>query len=278
MPGGTSAVGSLLREWRGRRRMSQLALAATADVSPRHVSFIETGRSEPSRDMVLTLARALDVPLRERNAMLTAAGYAPTYRETSLDAPEMADMRRALELMLRQAEPFLAVAVDRRWDVLACNRAFAGMLTLFGGAAPRVEPYRLLLPPRLNSLKLLFGPFRPVIANWDEVASCALERARRESVLDRDWARRQVVEECVAAAPAGWRAAPMDGAGHLVVPVHFSLPGLETRLFCTISSLGTAQDITLQELRVETFHPADAESERQLRAALGGGTAHAAGG
>ncbi len=264
---GTSAVGSLLREWRGLRRMSQLALAAAAEVSPRHVSFVETGRAEPSREMVLTLARALDVPLRERNAMLAAAGYAPIYRETSLEAPEMAEMRRALGMLLRQNEPFFAVALDRRSDILMCNAAYATFLALLGDEGLQVEPYRVLPTPRLNALKLLFGRCRTVVANWDEVATCALDRAQREATLDRDPARRRILEECLQAAPEGWRARRREAPARLVIPVEIALPGLRARLFCTISTLGTAQDITLQELRIETFHPADEESERQLRAA-----------
>ncbi len=267
----TSAVGSLLREWRGIRHMSQLALAAQAEVSARHLSFVETGRAEPSREMVLTLARALDVPLRERNAMLTAAGYAPIYRETSLDEPEMAEMRRALGLLLRQNQPFFAVALDRRWDILMCNEAYARFLALLGNGVERVEPYRVLSPPRPNSLKLLFGPCRPLVANWDEVATCALDRAQREVTLDRDPVRRRVLEECVRVAPEGWRPRPAQMPARLVTAVHLASSELTASLFCTISTLGTAQDITLQELRIETFHAADEESERAVRTFAGQG-------
>jgi transcriptional regulator with XRE-family HTH domain len=261
----TSAVGSLLRDWRGIRRMSQLALAAEAEVSARHLSFVETGRAEPSREMVLTLARALDVPLRERNAMLAAAGYAPIYRETSLDDPEMAEMRRALGILLRQNEPFFAVALDRRWDILMCNEAYARFLALLGDEGGRVEPYRVLSAPRPNSLKLLFGPCRALVANWEEVATCALDRAQREVTLDRDPVRRRVLEECLRVAPEGWRRRPAEMPARLVTPVHLASRDLTARLFCTISTLGTAQDITLQELRIETFHAADEESERAVR-------------
>ncbi len=270
---GISGIGALLREWRSCRGLSQARLAAAANVSARHLCFVETGRAEPSREMVLTLARALDVPLRDRNAMLTAAGYAPVYRETRLDAPEMAEMRRALRMMLHQAQPFFAVALDRRWDVVMCNEAFARWLGMLSEKHARVVPYQVIPPPRPNSLRLLFDTLRPIVANWSEVASCALERARRETALDRDSTRRQVLEECMAAAPAGWRPAPSDGRTPLVVPVHVSLPGMEVRMFCTISSLGTAQDVTLQELRVEVFHPADEVSERRLRALAEGGVA-----
>jgi MmyB-like transcription regulator ligand binding domain len=171
--------------------------------------------------------------------------------------------------VLRQHEPFLAVAMDRRWDVVMCNGAYAKFLALIGDGALRVEPYRVLPAPRLNSLKLLFGPYRHAVANWDEVATCTLDRARREAVMDRDRARRRILEECVANAPAGWTTRPLDAPAWLVIPVELAVPDLHVRLFCITSTLGTAQDITLQELRVETFHPADEESERQLRAAFG---------
>ncbi len=259
----TSLVGSLLREWRGLRRMSQLDLAVVAEVSPRHLSFVETGRAVPSREMVLTLARALEVPFRERNAMLTAAGYAPVYRETSLEAPEMADMRRALTLLLRQHDPFFAVAMDRRWDIVMCNAAHARLLAMFG--AP-VEPFTVLQPPRLNALRLLFGPFRPAVANWDEAARAILDRAQREAALDRDPARRRVVEECLRDAPPGWRGPQREMPAPLVVTIDVRLGDTRARLFSTISTLGTAQDITLQELQIESFHPADAATEALLRA------------
>jgi transcriptional regulator with XRE-family HTH domain len=259
-----SVVGSLLREWRSVRRMSQLSLALEADVSPRHLSFVETGRAVPSREMVLMLARALDVPFREQNAMLTAAGYAPVYRETGLGDPGMAEMRRALELLLRQNEPFAALALDRAWDIVMANAGYARFVELLG--LGQVEPYRVLPPPRANLMRLLFGPLRPVIANWDVVARALLERARREASADRDPARRRVIEECVQAAPAEWRVPWPDAPSSLVLTVDIRIGDLEVRLFTTIATLGTAQDITLQELHIESFHPADAATERLLRA------------
>jgi transcriptional regulator with XRE-family HTH domain len=261
-----SAVGSLLREWRGVRRMSQLDLAMTAEVSPRHVSFVETGRAVPSREMVLTLARALEVPFRERNAMLTAAGYAAVYRETSLDDPQMAEMRRALELLLRQHEPFLAVALDRRWDIAMCNAPYARFLGMFGDERLRIEPYRVLPAPRLNVLRLLFGSFKPVVENWDEVARALVERAQRETTIDRDPHRRRVVEECLREAPAGWNPPMPEARAQLVLTVELKLGEERARLFSTMATIGTAQDITLQELRIESFHPADAQSEKLVRA------------
>jgi len=263
MIGHTSIVGSLLREWRGVRRMSQLDLAMTAEVSPRHLSFVETGRAVPSREMVLTLAKALEVPVRDRNAMLTAAGYAPVYRETSLDDPKMADMRKALALLLRQHEPFLAVALDRRWDIVMCNTPWSRLQALAGGGA--LEPHRVLGTPRLNLLKLLFGPFRPMVVNWEEVAREILERAQREAAADRDPARRQIVEECLATVPEEWLRPRSEASPRLVITLEVRLGEKRARLFSTITTLGTAQDITLQELHIESFHPADAETEHLLR-------------
>ncbi|HKA87285.1 MAG TPA: helix-turn-helix transcriptional regulator [Haliangiales bacterium] len=267
MQSNLSLVGSILREWRGVRRMSQLHLAMEAEVSPRHLSFVETGRAVPSREMVLMLARALDVPFRDRNAMLTAAGYAPVYRETSLDAPQMAEMRRALELLLRQNEPFGAVALDRSWDIVMCNAGYARFVEILGHG--KVEPYRVLPSPRANLMRLLFGALRPAIANWDDVARSLLERARREASADRDPARRRVLEECLRAAPAEWRTPWPEAPSSLVLTVDIRVGDVAVRLFTTIATLGTAQDITLQELHIESFHPADAATEQLLRALAG---------
>jgi len=264
MIGHTSVVGSLLREWRGLRRMSQLDLAMAAEISPRHLSFVETGRAVPSREMVLTLARALEVPVRERNSMLTAAGYAPLYRETSLDDPRMAEMRHALRLLLEQNEPFFAVALDRRWDIVMCNAAYSRLVGLLG-AGVRLEPYEVLPLPRLNLLKGLFGPFRPLVVNWEEAARDVLERAQREAAADRDPARRQVLAECLALAPEEWRRPRSEASPRLVVTVDLRLGEARAKLFSTITTLGTAQDITLQELHIESFHPADAGTEALLR-------------
>jgi len=271
MNGHTSVVGSLLREWRGFRRMSQLDLAMAAEISPRHLSFVETGRAVPSREMVLTLARALEVPFRDRNSMLTAAGYAPVFRETSLDDPQMAEMRHAVELLLRQHEPFIAVALDRRWDIVMCNAPYARFLEMLGDERLRLEPHRVLPAPRLNLLKLLFGPLRPIVVNWDEVVREVLERAQREAATDRDPSRRQLIEDCLRDAPVSLRAARPESPPRLVITVDLRLGDLRARLFSTITTLGTAQDITLQELHIESFHPADAESEQLARALAAAG-------
>jgi transcriptional regulator with XRE-family HTH domain len=263
-----SAFGGLLREWRGLRRMSQLDLSVAAGVSPRHLSFVETGRAVPSRDMVLTLSRALEVPLRERNAMLQAAGYAPAYRETNLAAPEMAQMLHALQLLLCQQEPFAAVAMDRRWDVVMCNRAYARFFAALGAGS--LEPLSVLPPPRVNALRtLLEEPLKSALVNWDEVARNVLDRAVREGATDP--VRRAIVEELLAlpGIPSDWRHPRLEAPAALVVPIELRIGGHCARLFTTIATLGTAQDITLQELNIETFHPADASSEALARAIAG---------
>jgi len=173
-PGGS--FGALLHYWRKARNLSQLALAHEADVSPRHVCFVETGRAKPSREMVIQLATALDVPLRERNALLLAAGFAPVYGEARLDAPEIAPVRRALDAILKQQEPFPAAVLNRHWDILQMNgsgsRFFASLL---GDRAPAGPP---------NVLRLMFDPtgLRPHVANWEAVAETLVRRAHREAV------------------------------------------------------------------------------------------------
>src|SRR5262245_3037877 len=157
-------VGALLQHWRKLRHLSQLALATEAEISPRHLCFIETGRSKPSRDMVLLLASALDVPLRERNALLLAAGFAPLYSERGLDAPEFAAVRGALDAILHQQEPFPAVVMNRHWDLVTTNRAAPRFFGFLQGTQPAAQ--------RPNVLRMMLGPtgLRPYVANWDAVA------------------------------------------------------------------------------------------------------------
>lgn len=268
---GRNAVGVMIRRWRAARGMSQSELALTAGVSTRHLSFLETGRARPSPEMLRALASVLDAPLRERNAALQAAGYAPEYTETALDAPRMAGVREALELLLRQQEPFGAVVFDRRWDVVMTNAGYARMVAMLTGVA--LESYRVLPPPRVNGLVQLLDPngLRPHIANWREVARPVVERARAEMALDRDGASRPLLARLLALpdVAALWNAPPEPVGAALVVPVELRVGDRVARLLSTIATLGTAQDITLQELRIETFHPADAATADLARAALG---------
>jgi transcriptional regulator with XRE-family HTH domain len=254
--------GQLLQRWRRVRGKSQLDLAMAADVSPRHVSFVETGRSTPSRPMVMMLASALDVPLRERNALLVAAGYAPVYRETRLDAPELEPARRALELILRHQEPYPAVVMNRRWDIVTANDAARGFFSfLLGDAGPAPAG-----PP--NVLRLMFDPrgLRPHVTNWEEVAEALVQRVHREAVGGvADDETSALLREILAypGVPTRWRSPDPTLPLAPFVPVSFRKQDVSARYFSAVTTLGTPQDVTLQELRVECFYPADAETERQ---------------
>jgi transcriptional regulator with XRE-family HTH domain len=255
-------VGGLLQRWRKSRRMSQLDLALESGISARHLSFVETGRTRPSRDMVLRLCGVLSVPLRERNAMLLAAGFAPVYRETALESPEMAEVMSAVRLMLRRHDPFPAVALDAGWDMVMANAAYAGLVNALQPAGTQpMEPLTLTAKPRPNMLRLLCRPdgARRLIVNWEEVARSVLMRARRELLMEGDPVRRALLAEVMAypGVPAP-DLRELDGArAGLVLPVEVRTGDGSTRFLTTIATLGTAEDITLQELRIESFHPVE---------------------
>ncbi len=252
-----TGIGDLLRYWRRVRGKSQLELAGDARTTARHVSFVETGRAQASRQMVVRLAGALDVPLRERNALLLAAGYAPLYSASGLDAPELDRVQAALSSMLAQHEPFPAVVMDRGWNVLRAN---AGATRLFGGLLAPAP-----LPEPANVLRLMIepGPVREAVANWDAVGPSLLERARREAVggvLDIE--TRALVEQLrsrvdVAALlgdpPSVFVPAP-------VIDVRFEFAGASLSFFSVVSTVGTPIDVTAQELRLEAFFPSDDET------------------
>jgi transcriptional regulator with XRE-family HTH domain len=245
------AVGALLRTWRQRRRLSQLDLALEAGVSARHLSFVETGRARPSAEMVVHLAEHLDVPLRDRNGLLLAAGYAPAYGQRDLDAPEMAPVRDALDRVLRGHEPYPALVVDRHWGLVAANRAI-GLLT--AGAAGH------LLEPPVNVLRLGLHPdgLASRIANLHEWRAHLLDRLGRQAVVTGDPAVAALYDE-LAGYPAGDPApAPDLDAGAIAVPLRLRHEGGELRFISTVTTFGTAVDITLSELAVEAFLPADA--------------------
>jgi transcriptional regulator with XRE-family HTH domain len=257
------AFGRLLREWRTRRRVSQLGLAVEARVSSRHVSFIETGRAQPSREMILMLARVLDVPLRDRNELLTAAGYAAMYRATSLDAPALEQARRAIDFMLRQQEPYPAIAVDRSWTILKANH----------GAVRLVEE---LTDPSAasewggNAMRLMFHPrgFRPHIVNWEAMAAALIQWLHRDVLSGIGGAdSRRLLEELLSypGVPPRWRTLDLDVSTAPFLPIEFRKDDLSLRFFSTLTTLGTPHDITLQELRVEAFFPADPETEEASR-------------
>jgi transcriptional regulator with XRE-family HTH domain len=252
----TQPVGNLLRKWRERRRLSQLDLASDAEISTRHLSFLETGRSQPSREMVLRLAEQLEVPLRERNALLIAAGYAPAYPERPLDDPALQSARKAVDLALAGHEPYPALAIDRHWTLIASNNAVAAVMA---GADPS------LLRPPINALRLSLHPkgLAPRIANLAEWRSHLLARLRRQIEITADPVLEELLNEL-----SGY---PAPGAGDIVedagVVVPFQLI-TERGLLSFISAttiFGTPVDITLSELAVESFFPADAATAKALR-------------
>jgi len=254
-------VGHLLREWRAARGLSQLDLAMRAGFSSRHVSFIETGRTKPSRQALLVLAETLEVPLRDRNRLLEAGGYAHVYRQTPLGAEEMRHVRSVLQFILDRHEPYGAVVLDRYSNLVMGN---AAAMRLLGGL---LDPSLLTGTP--NLLRMVLHPLglRSSIVNWDEVARHLLGRAERElGQLSDDSVGIELLTEVRGYAGLS-RAHPSapTGPADLLLPVHIRAGALDVRLFSTIMTLGTPQDVTLQELRVETFFPADAESEARLR-------------
>jgi transcriptional regulator with XRE-family HTH domain len=255
-----SPIGELLRSWRQRRNLSQLELALDADVSARHVSFLETGRSRPSREMVIRLAEQLEIPLRERNALLLAAGYAPIYAERQLDAPEMAPVRQAIDRFLRAHEPYPAVVIDRHHNLIASNDALELLLE---GVDPE------LLKPPANVLRIALHPngMAPRTLNLREWSAYLLQRARREAHITHDPDLASLYEELsgypgVQTIPAQSEVQP----GDIVLPLRLlDLDGeSELAFFGTISTFGTAADITLAELAIEAFYPANARTAMRL--------------
>lgn len=256
----TAVVGRLVRDWRVSRGLSQLDLAMHSGFSAKHLSFIETGRAQPSRDALLVLAESLALPLRERNRLLEAGGFARVFTETPLAAEEMSRVRSVLQFIIDRHSPYAAVVLDRLSNCLMGNRE-AGLVM-----ARLVEPH--LLPAGANMLRAVFHPdgMRRWIVNWPEVGGHLLDRAERElSQRSGDPRGVQLLEELRGFGATSGRTAHVSRVrpGDLLLPVHIRRDDLELRLFSTIMTLGTPHDVTLQELRIETLFPADDESERQ---------------
>lgn len=261
------AFAQLLKRWRTSRKLSQLDLALVAGVSQRHVSFLEVGRAQPSREMVTQLAGALDLPMREQNTLLAAAGFAPVYGETSLDDPAMAPIRKALEMLLNHQDPFPATVADRAWNLLQGNAAMHRLLGLAGDVDAMWG--RVCAGGARNVFKLTLHPegMRPYIRNWDDVAAELILRTRREAEATCSAALHALLQE-VADYPgvrSEWQVAQWGRDPSPVLPVTLAKDGLELRLFTMISTFGTPQDITTDELRVESYFPADAVTESVLR-------------
>jgi transcriptional regulator with XRE-family HTH domain len=257
-------VGGLLRQWRERRRLSQMDLALQAEISTRHLSFVETGRSKPSRELLLHLADELDLPLRDRNRLLLAAGYAPVYAERALQAPQMRAIRAAVRRVLDGHEPYPAVVVDRSWNLVEAN---ASVALLTAGVAP------LLLAPPANVLRLSLHPdgMATRIVNLGEWRAHLLGRLRRQVAVTADLDLARLHDEL--------RAYPCDqpepvielpGPADIVVPLRLRNDGRELAFFSTVATFGTPLDITVAELAIEAFFPADSDTAAALHAGLTG--------
>ena len=256
-----------LRWWRGHRGFSQLELAGRAEISQRHLSFLELGRSAPSRAMVLRLAVALDVPLRQQNALLLAAGFAPLWRETALAAPELAQVRSGLEYILRQQEPFPAVVVDRCWNLIQANAGAVRLVEFLLGPLPPEVP--------INLADALVGPdlLRPFLVNWDDVVRYFIRSVEADAAADGSAETTALLQRLLAYAGVGAvvKQTSLEPSGP-VLPLHFRKGEISLALFTTIATLGTPQDITLQELRIECFFAMDEATAEIFRSWAGGQT------
>ncbi len=249
--------GALLKHWRGQRGWSQLALACQSEVSQRHISFLESGRSQPSRDMVLQLATVLAVPLRQQNVMLTAAGFAPLYSEHDLSDPELAPIQQAIDFVLQQQEPYPALVLDRYWTLLQANRGAQWLLDwLMGDRLSALEQ-------PLNMMQLMIHPqgLRPYVEDWETVAVTLLQRLQQEAQIEGTASYtakllQDLKQELQDRLPAP--TTPTASGSLPVLPITFVKADQRLRFFTLISTLGTPRDITLQELRIESLFPADA--------------------
>lgn len=256
-----NSVGDLLREWRVGRRRSQLDLALDAGVSPRHLSCVETGKSRPSASLIEQLAETLEIPLRERNALLLAAGYAPRYRETSLEAAELERSRQAIELILDHHNPYPAFVANRYWDALIVNRGLERFFARLLGRAPRHG----------NVLHQIFDPkdVRPFVADWENLARDLLRHLQGDIAnLPTDARLRELLEELLSypGVPQDWRSRGADEGPLPAIETRFHCEAGELRFFSTLTTFAGARNVTLSELRIESMFPADEETSAFCRA------------
>lgn len=258
----SSSFGDLLKTWRGKRRLSQLDLALQAGVSQRHISFLESGRAKPSREMTLQLSETLSVPLRDRNDWLVAAGFAPLFRARSLDDPQMQQVLSAVRLMLRNHEPFPALALDRAWTIRLTNAAFDRLVGLLGS-----DIWTRIGGEDRNLMRLVFHPhgIRPLVENWKTVAPLLWYRACREADAIGGEPMQATLRELQPYQEADTLRLAEDTTLLPVLPLVLKRDGLRASLFSVIATFGTAQDVTADELRIETFFPADASTEQLFR-------------
>jgi len=258
------SFGDRLRWWRAHRGVSQLDLAGMAETSQRHLSFLESGRTAPSREMVLRLGAALDLSLRQQNALLLAAGYAPAWRESPLSAPELSEVNRGLDFVLEQQEPYPAIVVDRRWNLLRANRGAARLVEFLLGPIP--------VGAKINLALGLIAPdvLRPHIENWQEVAAYFLRSVQADALADGSTETAELLKQLLAYPDLPSLAQSLPPVTPApVLAMHFRKGGTALKLFTTLATLGTPQDITLQELRIESFFPSDDETARLFAAWAG---------
>jgi len=253
-------IGTLLKQWRAQRKLSQTALALGAGVSPRHLGFIEVGRSAPSREMVLRLGSALELPLRECNFLLQVAGFAPEFGPTDFTAPEMEHVRAAIEFIIEKQQPNPAALMDVNYNILIGNRSFDAALEIF------IEDNLLDHQPR-NFLRLLLDDqgLRNTVVNAEDVLGRMIDRLRRRVIAcPSDDDAQQLLEEAASlmAPDSHGRPLPIHGSPELLVPIHLKKGDLEFRCFSFVTTLATVNDVTLQELQIESYFPADRQSER----------------
>jgi transcriptional regulator with XRE-family HTH domain len=259
-----NSFGMLLKQWRDRRNFSQLDLALTSQVSQRHISFLESGRAKPSQQMVLQLAGVLEIPLRQQNLLLSAAGFAPIHTETDLSAPEMTPVRKAIDLILHQHEPYPAFVVDRYWNLLLTNQGATRLLDAF--IAPEKLHTLFYIDGKINLLRVMFHPqgLRPFIVNWESCTDRLLQRLHREALVEGESdVSHQLLREFMSYPDVDriWQTSSRTTHHALLLTIHLRRDNLELKFFSTIATLGTPYDITLQELRIECLFPADEATE-----------------
>jgi transcriptional regulator with XRE-family HTH domain len=259
-----SAFGRLLKDWRERRGLSQLALAVAARTTQRHLSFVESGRATPSREMVLRLGATLSLPLRQQNALLLAAGFAPAWKERDLSTPDLAAVNSALDYMLAQNEPYPAFVIDRCWNLLRANRGASNLTEFLAGAAPAKTSSE---PVNLAVALLAPAGLRPFIVNWPEVALHFIRGVEADAHADGMPETADLLERLLAFPGVSTLSELMtpQESHSPVLPIHFRRDGTSLRLFTTIATLGTPQDVTLDEIRIEFFFPMDDRTEQTFR-------------
>jgi transcriptional regulator with XRE-family HTH domain len=258
----------LLKQWRSQRGFSQLDLAIAGQVSQRHISFLESGRAKPSREMVLQLATVLEIPLRQQNLMLSAAGFAPIHAETDLSAPEMLSIRKALDFMLRQQEPYPAIVIDRYWNLLLPNTAATKFLATFIDLEHLQQHFGQ--EGAINLMRVMFDPqgLRPFVKNWHDVAIHLLQRLHREAIAEGESERSAALLKALMEYPGVaemWKTSSATSQNALLLTVQLQREELSLEFFSTIATLSTPYDITLQELRIECLFLADDVAEQIWR-------------